>query len=44
MYKLVYHPGAGLTQSKTFATICDALKFSLKLKMFEFYDLYKITE
>lgn len=42
MYKLVYHSIAGSRQSKLFSSIHDALRFSLKLKPFEFYDLYKV--
>ena len=44
MYKLIYHPGSGCRQSKTFATIHEALQFSFQLKMFEFHDLYKVKE
>lgn len=42
MYKLVWHPSAGPRQSKTFITVREALKFSFRLKMFEFHDLYKV--
>ena len=44
MYKVIFYHGSNFRQFKKFATIRDALKFTLTLRAFELHELYKIEK